>query len=80
MSLPNLANTLAQAARDIALKDARIAELEADVTRLETELWRQGNKLAEAQADGERLLVLATKWCDSDHHDWKEILKFGGKK
>ena len=28
------------------------------------------------EADRERLLVLASKWCDRNHHDWEEITGF----
>lgn len=27
----------------------------------------------------DRLLVLATKWCDKTHHDWQEILRIAGE-
>lgn len=26
----------------------------------------------------DRLLVLATKYCPKDHHDWQEILRIAG--
>ena len=35
--------------------------------------------IAELLAENERLLVLATKWCDKDHHDWQEILEIAEK-
>ena len=28
------------------------------------------------RAIGDRLCVLATKWCDREHHDWTEIMDF----
>jgi len=31
--------------------------------------------VGELEAENERLLTLATKWCDKSHHDWHEILK-----
>jgi len=32
-------------------------------------------RIAELEKENERLLTLATKWCDKSHHDWQEILK-----
>jgi len=60
-------------------KDQRIAELEAENKRLDAHAREWGLKAQRAQADAERLLVLVTKWCDKDHHDWQEILKMGEK-
>ena len=37
---------------------------------------RAANRAAKLEAENDRLLVLATKWCDKSHHDWEEILKF----
>lgn len=38
---------------------------------------RAANRAAVLEAQRDRLLVLATKWCPSNHHDWKEILDLG---
>jgi hypothetical protein len=32
----------------------------------------------DADADKDRLLVLATKHCPRDHHDWQEIMRIAG--
>ena len=32
----------------------------------------------ELERKATRLLVIATKWCDKNHHDWKELLKIAG--
>ena len=60
-------------------RDNRIAELERENKRLDDHAKKWGLKAQRAQADAERLLVLVTKWCDKDHHDWQEILKMGEK-
>ena len=35
-------------------------------------------ELAYRDQQRDRLLTLATKWCDKDHHDWQEILHIAG--
>ena len=57
----------------------RIAELDRDCHIYDEQVLELKEQLAEAQKDAERLLVLATKWCDKGHHDWQEILKLGGE-
>lgn len=46
-----------------------LREVRAKVVSLEAE----NNKL---KKERDRCLVIATKWCDKNHHDWKEILKY----
>lgn len=53
---------------------------EAEVTALTIKGWQQENaelqdEIARLRTDRDRLLVLATKHCDRNHHDWQEILK-----
>lgn len=36
-------------------------------------------EISELQKQRERLLVLATKHCPKDHHDWQEILEIAKK-
>ena len=41
---------------------------------------RECEKALEAtKAERHRLLVLATKYCPTDHHDWQEILQIATK-
>ena len=72
----------------LALRDAqaeikrpdgtRIAELEAIIVQQRDGFFDQEKRIAELEAENERLLTLATKWCNKNHHDWLEILKIGG--
>jgi hypothetical protein len=42
--------------------------------------WQSVIKFHEEKTvpERDRLLVLATKWCDKTHHDWQEILRIAG--
>ena len=77
------ANTFNQHHEDMLKELAAYTTAELNHPTTWPMIERQGNRikelekqLAEAQADAERLLVLATKWCDKDHQDWQEILRF----
>lgn len=37
-------------------------------------VWVHEDDYAELKKERDRLLVLATKHCDTSHHDWDEIL------
>jgi hypothetical protein len=61
----------------IATLNKRIENLERYNLGLANESCQQQRKIAELEArqiNYDRLLVMATKWCDIQHHDWQEIL------
>ena len=33
-------------------------------------------RIAELVKERDRLLSIATKWCDKSHHDWDELLTY----
>ena len=43
------------------------------------EIERLRSENTQLQKERDRLLVLATKWCDKNHQDWTEILNLVGK-
>jgi len=41
-----------------------------------TYLKQKDARIAELEKKSDRLLVLATKWCPKEHHDWQELLTY----
>lgn len=39
---------------------------------------KAANQVNEIKKERDRLLTLAVKWCDINHHDWDEISKMDG--
>lgn len=42
-------------------------------TRMQKRIADLEAQLAECQRERHRLLVIATKWTDKNHHDWDEL-------
>ena len=53
---------------------------EAISTRVLEKQYRDAlNRIDNLICERDRLLVLSTKWCDRNHHDWKEIIYIADK-
>ena len=61
--------------------NTRIRKLEYKLNKdnqlFEIECLKEENKLLRQKCD--RLYVLASKWCDKNHHDWQEILNLNDR-
>ena len=52
---------------------AEIESMRWEIERQKTHTREGWDRADELRQIADRLLVLATKWCDLQHHDWTEI-------
>ena len=60
--------------RPFASQSERISSLEYDISAAVNALMVEHAECKKLRNTADRLLVLATKWCSKNHHDWAEIL------